>query len=333
MSDTAPQATGIQGAALAFESLLAGASSDTETTQTEATSETTPAQEDGAEALVGESDGDETPADEADGPEVDAATDEGDPEDAEPEPQLVTVKIDGKTEQVSLEEAAKGYQRQVDYSRKMDALSEDRKGFEAERYQVAQERQQYAQLLTALQQQLQTGQPQEPDWQRLYETDPIEWVRQREVWRDRQERLTAAQFEQQRLQAVQAQEQQVHLSKLVQDGRQKMIELVPDWKDTKRWESDRQGLLEYGQKIGFSADELNQTYDPRAVVALYKAMKFDNLMAKRPQAAPPKGPKVAPAGTASTAPKSTSEVTKAKQRLAQTGRVQDAAALFEKFLD
>jgi hypothetical protein len=62
-------------------------------------------------------------------------------------------------------------------------------------------------------------------------------------------------------------------------------------------------------------------------------MKFDALMAKRPQPAPPKGPKVAPAGNAATAPKSTSEVTKAKQRLAQTGRVQDAAAIFENYLD
>ena len=332
MSDTAPQATGIQGAAQAFESLLAGDLSDTGTTQTEATSEPTPAQEDEAEAIVGETDGEETAA-QADDPEEDAAAEEGATEDAEPEVQLVTVKIDGKTEQVPLEEAVKGYQRNADYSRKMNALSEERRNFEAERHQVTQERAQYAQLLTALQQQLQTGQPQEPDWQRLYETDPVEWVRQREVWRDRQERLTAAQFEQQRLQAVQAQEQQAQLAKLVQEGRQKMTELMPEWRDSKRWDSDRQALLEYGQNIGFSADELNQTYDPRAVVALYKAMKFDALMAKRPQPAPPKGPKVAPAGNAATAPKSTSEVTKAKQRLAQTGRVQDAAAIFENYLD
>ena len=119
---------------------------------------------------------------------------------------------------------------------------------------------------------------------------------------------------------------------MVQEGRQKLTELMPAWKDSKRWESDRAGLLEYGQSVGFSPEELNQAYDPRAVVALYKAMQYDALMAKRPQAAPPKGPKVAPAGTASTSPKPSNDATKAKQRLAQTGRVQDAAAFFEKIL-
>ena len=331
MTDTA-QATGIQGAAAAFESLLAGPQSDTETTQTGDAPET--ALPDEEEALVGEEDGDETAGSEAeaDAPDDDATAEEGEPEDAEPEVQLVTVKIDGKTEQVPLEEAIKGYQRTADYSRKMGALAEERRGFEAERAQVAQERAQYAQLLTALQQQLQTGQEQEPDWQRLYETDPVEWVRQREVWRDRQERLTAAQYEQQRLQALQQQEQAAALAKMVQEGRQKLTELMPAWKDSKRWESDRAGLLEYGQSVGFSPEELNQAYDPRAVVALYKAMQYDALMAKRPQAAPPKGPKVAPAGTASTSPKPSNDATKAKQRLAQTGRVQDAAAFFEKIL-
>jgi ubiquitin len=332
MTNTAIQATGIAGAAQAFESLLAGPPSDTETTQNEGASETAPVPEE-EETIVGEDVGDETAAEQVDDPDDEAAAEEGDPESAEPEVQLVTVKIDGKTEQVPLEEAIKGYQRNADYSRKAQALAEDRKGFEAERMQVTQERQQYAQLLTALQQQLQTAQPQEPDWQRLYETDPVEWVRQREVWRDRQERMTAAQFEQQRLQVVQQQEQQAALAKMVQDGRQKLTEAIPDWKDSKRWEADRQGLLEYGQTIGFSPEELNQAYDPRAVVALYKAMKYDALMARKPQAAPPKGPKVAPAGNASTAPKAKSEITRAKQRLAQTGRVQDAAALFESFLD
>jgi hypothetical protein len=332
MTDTAPTATGIQGATQSFESLLA-AEAGTGTTQTSDAPETAPIQDE-EETLVGEDAGDETAADEtADDPDGEATANEGETEDTEPQVQLVTVKIDGKTEQIPLEEALKGYQRNADYSRKTQALAEDRKGFESERMQVAQERAQYAQLLTALQQQLETGQPQEPDWQRLYETDPVEWVRQREVWRDRQERMTAAQYEQQRLQVVQQQEQQVALSKMVQEGRQKLTELVPDWKDSKRWETDRQGLLEYGQTVGFSPEELNQAYDPRAVVALYKAMKYDALMARKPQAAPPKGPKVASAGTASTAPKSSSDVTKAKQRLAQTGHVKDAAALFENFLD
>lgn len=338
MSDTASNATGLAGAATQFEALLAGGNADLGTPDLAESADKAPAP-DGAEALAGDAAGDETATETADEAETDdapeseaAADDEGQPEDAEPEVQLVTVKIDGKEEQIPLEEAVRGYQRQADYSRKTQALAEERRTFDAERQQVMQERVQYAQLLGALQEQLQSLAPQEPDWQRLYESDPVEWVRQREVWRDRQEKLAAAQFEMQRVQALSAQEQQAQLAKMVQEGRHKLTEMVPEWRDNARWEADRQRLLEYGQKLGFSAEELQQTYDPRAVVALHKAMKFDALMAKRPQAAPPRGPKTAPAGSAASAPRPTSDVTRAKQRLAKTGRVGDAASIFETLL-
>lgn len=332
MTDTANTATGLTGAAQSFEALLAGGNPDLNAPEyTEAPTEA-PAQE--AEAFEGEIDAGETADAQAEvAAEDNTAAEDGNAETEEPEVQLVTVVVNGKTEQIPLDEAVKGYQRQADYSRKTAALSEERKGFEAERQMVTQERAQYAQLLGALQQQLQAAAAQEPDWQRLYDTDPLEYVRQKDVWRERQDKLSAAQFESQRLTAMQAQEQQNYLAKLVQENRAKLTEAIPAWKDTKKWETDRPKLLEYGQKLGFTAEELNQTYDSRAVVALYKAMQFDALNANRPQPVTNKGPKSAPAGSASTAPKTTSEVTKAKQRLAQTGRIGDAASLFEAFLD
>jgi hypothetical protein len=334
MTDTAIKATGIAEAAQSFEALLGGESPEPNTPQTKVASEEAPADDD-AEAFVGESEGDETAAayDADAAPEGEAAAYDEDTGDESPEGQLVTVKIDGKTEQIPLEEAIKGYQRQADYSRKTAALAEERKSFDQDRQAVVQERTQYAHLLNALQQQLQAQQPQEPDWQKLYDSDPFEYVRQKDVYRDRQERLAAASYESQRLQGLQAQEQQAQLAALVNDNRQKLVEAVPVWKDAKRWESDRPKILEYGQKLGFTPEELGQTYDHRAVVALWKAMQYDTLVANRPQPVTNKGPKSASAGSASSAPKSTSETARAKQRLAKTGNVRDAATLFESFLD
>jgi len=334
MTDTAISATGLTGAAQSFEAMLAGGNSDLNAPEYAEAPNEAPAQE--AEAFEGEVNEDET-ADASSEAEVasedeTAAEDEG-TEDAAPEVQLVTVTINGKTEQIPLDEAVKGYQRQADYSRKTAALSEERKGFEAERQAVTQERAQYAQLLTALQQQVQATMQQEPDWQKLYDTDPLEYVRQKDVWRERQDKLAAAQFESQRLATLQAQEQQAALAKLVAENREKLTQAIPAWKDSKKWDADRPKLLEYGQKLGFTAEELGQTYDHRAVVALYKAMQFDALNANRPQPVASKGPKAASAGSAASAPRAASEVTKAKQRLAQTGRLGDAASLFEAFLD
>ena len=332
MTDTAITATGLTGAAQSFEAMLAGGNSDLNAPEYKEAPTEAPAQE--AEAFEGEVNEDETADAQAEvASEDEPAAEDEDTDGSQPEVQLVTVTINGKTEQIPLDEAVKGYQRQADYSRKTSALSEERKAFEAERQTVTQERAQYAQLLTALQQQVQANLQQEPDWQRLYDTDPLEYVRQKDVWRERQDKLAAAQFESQRLTALQAQEQNNYLAKLVQENRAKLTEAIPAWKDSKKWETDRPKLLEYGQKLGFTAEELGQTYDSRAVVALYKAMQFDALNANRPQPVTNKGPKTASAGSASTAPKSASDVTKAKQRLAQTGRLGDAASLFEAFLD
>lgn len=328
MSDNA-QAIGIPDAAAAIEGILAGDSPDTQETSTEATA-SKPAEEP-AEPLAA-TEGEETTAEEADAPEEEATEGEETEESAEAAPQLVTVVIDGKAEQLPVEEVAKGYQRLQDYTRKTMAVAEERKALEAQAQVVMQERAQYQQLLTALSQQWQQAQEREPDWQKLYDSDPLEYVRQKDIWRDRQEKLAASQAEMQRLQHLQAQEQQKQIAQIVEQGRQKLPELVPEWKDAKRWEQDRVKLLEYGKKLGFTTEELNQAYDPRAIAALYKSMRYDEMVAKVPRPVTNKGPKVAAAGSANNAPRTASEVTKAKQRLAQTGRVQDAASIFERML-
>ena len=57
-------------------------------------------------------------------------------------------------------------------------------------------------------QQWQQAQQAEPDWQKLYDADPLEYVRQKDIWRDRQDKIAAAQSENARLQSLQAAEQQ-----------------------------------------------------------------------------------------------------------------------------
>jgi hypothetical protein len=316
--DTA-QATDLQGAANAFEGIL----SREEGNKPEGDGDEAPQGANEAESPEQE----ETPTEEQseEGSEgEEASAKEDDTEEPSQTPVLVTVKIDGKTEQLPIEEVALGYQRTADYTRKAVALANERKAFEADRQQVAQERAQYAQLLPALSAQLQ--QP-EPDWQALA-SDPVEFLRQREIWRSNQERAAAAQYELSRTQQIQGQERQAQLQKAVTEGRQKLLETMPEWKDAKKWENDRVRLLDYGKKLGFTDEELGQTYDPRAVVALHKARMYDELMANKPKPVANKGPQVLPAGSSNTAPKNASAGSKAKNRLAQTGSVHDAAAYF-----
>jgi hypothetical protein len=104
------------------------------------------------------------------------------------------------------------------------------------------------------------------------------------------------------------------------------LSAIPDWKDQKKATAEKTMLLEFGQKIGFTPDELKNVVDHRAVVLLRKAALYDQMMSKRGQIKPVtnNGPRPAKPGAAGRV-SATTEATRAQQRLAKTGRVDDAA--------
>ncbi len=241
---------------------------------------------------------------------------------------LVTVKIDGKTQQVTLKEALDGYQRQSDYSRKMQRLRDEATAFQADRQQVEVERAQYGQLLGALRQQLEQFQPQEPNWEQLHREDPLNFPIVEKQWRDYKDRLAATRSEQERLAAIASQQEQVALRQQVEQGRQFLLEKMPEWKDAAKWDAARSNLREYGRTVGYSDEELAQAYDPRAVLVLEKARRYDALIANRPKPTQAQGPKPMRAGSNAASPKQATEVQRMRQRLKATGRADDAARLF-----
>ena len=267
------------------------------------------------EELSGDADAsdDETPTEQS---EEDEESEESE------EPQTFTVKVDGKEVSVTLDELQQGYSRTQDYTRKTQQIAEVRKQVEQESQAIRAERAQYAQLLGALKQQVQQAAEPQIDWDRLYQEDPIEWVRQKELVRENQTKYAAIQSEQQRLAEISlAQEQD------------KLMEVLPEWKDPAKAKAEKALLIEFGQKAGFQPDELKNIFDHRVVNVLRKAALYEQMMSKRGNIKPvvnngPRPAKPGAAGRVST----TSESTRAKQRLAKTGRVQDAVSAIELLL-
>jgi hypothetical protein len=258
---------------------------------------------------------------------VEAAEDDAE-EAADPD-SLVTVKINGKTQKVTLKEAIDGYQRQADYQGKTQALAEQRKAVESERRQTEEYRNYYAQQLQVMDQQLQQILPQEPNWEQLHRDDPINFPFIEKQWRDLKERAAYTQAEQARLAAIASQEEQAQLRHLVDEGRKFIVEKMPEWKDESKWNAARGQLREYGQKIGYSPEELAQAYDPRAILVLEKARRYDALQANKPKPQQTaNGPKPLKAGNVASSPRQSTDIAKVKQRLKSSGSVNDAAALF-----
>lgn len=252
-------------------------------------------------------------------------TNEADEEDSN---QTYTVRVDGEEVEVTIDELLSGYSRTQDYTRKTMALADQRKALESELESIRQERTQLAQVLEQIDVQ---DQEQEPNWDQLYQQDPQQWLIQREVWRERQERKRALVEEKQRLlQAREADKQRV-ISEFVAQERDKLVEVLPQWRDEKVAKADKAKVAEYAKKIGFTDQEIGQFYDHRAVSTLYKAMKFDELQSGKPKAAKKVAP-VAKAGAATQTPKGRDAFRKSQQQLAKSGKVADAANAFKHLL-
>jgi hypothetical protein len=255
-------------------------------------------------------------------------------EEESEQPQLYTIKVDGEDTEVTLEELQNGYSRQRDYTRKTQELAQQRKAIEAQQQEVSQKDAIYSQLLPKMEATLKGELENEPDWSALYEADPIAYVREKDIWNEKKQKLQAVQAEAQRLQQESQAEQQKKLQQFVEYGNQQLLEQIPEWQDNEVASKEKMAIRDYGVNVlGYTPQEMDSVYDYRVLLGLRNAW----LQHKTQQATKVKPTeKKAAARTArpgtSNVPKTTTPVKRARQKLAKTGKVQDAAKLFEQII-
>jgi hypothetical protein len=179
----------------------------------------------------------------------------------------------------------------------------------------------------------------EPDWDNLYNEDPIEAARLERHWnKSRQERtakLQAINTEQQRVAEEMTKEQQRALADIVQSERAKLTDVIPEWKDEGTMQSEAKELREWAINNGFSERDLSALVQASHVSILRKAMMFDKGLKKveKAKAQPRKVARIVRPGSSGTQVNTrSSDVKKASQRLVRTGRIADAAALLDKLI-
>jgi len=245
-----------------------------------------------------------------------------------------TIKVDGKEFEVGIDELKSGYQRQADYTRKSQALAEQRKGTEAiqsERLQLEQERQMYANGLQMLQEQ-QSAKLQDfdsVDWETLKEEDPYAYMLKKDEYRDAQERVSNAAQQQALIQQEQHTAAQKVRGEFVQQEYARLVAALPEWND--KDSTIKKDIQEYATSVGFRPEEINQLADHRSVLVIKKAMEFDKLTKKvaPKKKAVKKVPKVQKAGRGkSKEDTATEELKKKRTRLRKSGKQKDAASLF-----
>lgn len=251
----------------------------------------------------------------------------------------VKVKVDGQEMEVTLAELRNGYSRTADYTRKATALAEQRKSLEAEVEAIRAERTQYAQLLPILQQQIQQQNAAEPDWDTLYDEDPIEAARLERHWRrtkeEQTQRLAAIQAEQQRLAEEEVKQRNQQMQAIVEAERAKLPEVIPEWKDQETMMREAQELREWATSNGLTEQDVNSLTQAAHIALIRKAMLYDKgvrNMEKAKQPSKKKARIVRPGSSNSSAKPGSIDIKRASKRLAQTGSVNDAAALLDKLI-
>lgn len=338
MSDNStPQGTDLYSAQNAIRSMLAP---QEDNVTTDDALEAEAAQVDDAEMPDGQEEEYEAQADNSpvEGSESDLDDEDDDDGDGYGTLDLsTTLEVDG--EEKTIEELRSGFLRQKDYTRKTQELAEHRKAVEAKDQEMDRERAEYAQLLPAMAERIQQAAEQEPDWDTLYDTDPVMAAKAERQWRKEQEartaQLQAVQAEQQRMQQIEAQKQQQMQQSYLEQQRHILPDIIPEWRDKKVAATEATQIRDFLLGEGFSEQDVSGMSNATLVKLARKAMLYDRGETRANEVkAKPKKPraKILKSGSRASQPKRTSAAQEAQNRARKTGRVNDAAAAIKALL-
>jgi hypothetical protein len=259
-----------------------------------------------------------------------------DSEDESEEPQKFRVKAAGEEREVTLDDLIKSYQLGTDYTKKSQAVAEERKAVEAERQAIQEAkavRDQYAQRLEIIEQML--NQPQETEnLDYLKETDPIGYAVKVAEMSQKEKQLAQVRAERERIAQQQEYDRQQQMRQVISAESEKLVAAIPAFADPEKGETIRKDIRNFGRQMGFSDEELTNVFDSRAVLTLYKAMQYDKLQSSKPAVNKKvsEAPKAIKPGVSKPRDSNSEELRKLKARAKSSGRVADAASVFERFL-
>ncbi|QLG87652.1 hypothetical protein HQ393_04940 [Chitinibacter bivalviorum] len=198
--------------------------------------------------------------------------------------ELVEIEIDGKKIKVS-KDGADYLLRQADYTKKTQALAEERRQAQAETEAARQQRGQYAQQLQQIShvamnelQQLDAL-----DWNALIQENPQQALQLDFRRRELINQFQQAQGQLQQVQHIEQQEEFRAHQQSLQSEVEQLLTAIPEWKDETVRKAESAQIRDYLLSNGFTQQDVDGLGDHRAFVLLRKAMAFDKLQAKKPE--------------------------------------------------
>jgi len=249
--------------------------------------------------------------------------------------QTYSVTVSGEEKELTLSELKSLAQQGADYTKKTQQVAEQRKALEVESKAIEEARylrDAYAERLQAMEQLL-SAPEQSENLEYLKESDPIGYAVKVAELSQQKEQLQAVQAERYRIAEQQQAEQQQALRGYLAEQSAKLAQVLPEYSDPVKGEALRSDLRSFAKGIGFSDEELSMVRDSRQVLALHKAMLYDKLQKAKPELNKRvnEASKTMKSGNG-VKPATSDQVKKQQAQLRNSGKVRDAAKLFESFL-
>lgn len=213
-----------------------------------------------------ESEQDEPLDDESDSEDGDDAEEDIHTIDYDPS---VRVTLDDGTES-TLEDLVRGNLRQSDYTRKTEALAEERREFEDSKSAMQTQSEEIQRTYNGLVEFLQGIMPPEPSLELLGQ-DQSEYLRQQAIRKQFTDELSdVLQRQTQASTQIQSMEQ-AELEQLRSTEQKKLLDVMPMLSDEMRLASFNEGVTKTAQEFGFSEAEISAVFDHRLLHLVHMA--------------------------------------------------------------
>jgi hypothetical protein len=287
----------------------------------------------------------------------------GDPIDHEAEDEAllqrrIKIKADGKDEHVTVAELKAGYQRHADYSRKTEEVARVRETHVAGLSALAEQQSALDGLLLHVAQTMEQNAPRRPtseEWDRLSVEAPLDFARLRAHWENYDRKMQEVVGLQQANRAAMQRQGAERFSHVVAGEAQRLFKIAPRFAG-ESGKALKGRLVAYAQANGITPQELASVVKAEGMIVLEKAMLYDEAVqrsktrkagtrvtrqpqqpprteAKPVREAPRERPRSAPPGAANTSERrQPSKLAQAKNRLRQSGSMEDASAAIAELL-
>jgi len=255
--------------------------------------------------------------------------DETDDEADSEEPVYFSVKVDGKEEQVTLEDLKRGYSGQKYVQKGMQEVAANRKQTEEVYSALLAERQQLVEMYQQMQQGQFLSKPNPPS-DDLLSDDPIGYIEQKARYDKAMEQYNQQQGKMSQIMQQSEQARERAVQAYLQQEMQSLANVIPDFGDAQKATKLKGKLLDGGQNFyGYTEEEIGSIMDHRAIRVLNDAIKYREIVAgksKAEQKAKGAKPVIKP-GSKKVQNPNVKAMERQKAKFKTSGRIEDALAL------